>query len=252
MRTNFEVIERVIRELTTLVKNVAECNLRGRSKEFTLKNENKVKGRKPCAFCQGEHWNNQCSEYPDVKSRTKRGIEAKLCFNCLGTGHQRNDGYESALKTARTEVYELHAKNIKVEETLKKIEVIVINLQKKNEATRGSLILKKPRVDFKNNHEFEEEISRLRGRYDELSKLLKCADELPAKLEAEATDTAHVDILHRKVEMLDQQLNEKNVELLQLDQRRNDAERSFGEHKQWLRDANYRIGELTSEVNEKE
>uniref|UniRef100_A0A183U7Z0 CCHC-type domain-containing protein n=1 Tax=Toxocara canis TaxID=6265 RepID=A0A183U7Z0_TOXCA len=66
-----------------------------------VKKENKEKGRKPCAFCKGQHWNNQCSEYPDVKRRTKRAIEAKLCFNCLGTGHQGKD-----CKLARQNCYD--------------------------------------------------------------------------------------------------------------------------------------------------
>ncbi|VDM41428.1 unnamed protein product [Toxocara canis] len=106
------------------------------------------------------------------------------------------DGYESALKSARTEVYELHERNIKLEETLKKTEVIVINLQKEKEATRRSLILEQPRVEFKNREELEEEIKRLREKYDELSKLLKCTDELLAKLQAEAPDTADVEYVY--------------------------------------------------------
>uniref|UniRef100_A0A915C159 TAR DNA-binding protein 43 N-terminal domain-containing protein n=1 Tax=Parascaris univalens TaxID=6257 RepID=A0A915C159_PARUN len=68
------------------------------------------------------------------------------------------DSYESALKSARTEVYELHEKNIKLEETLKKTEITVVNLQKEKEATRRSLIPEQPSVEFKNREELEQEI----------------------------------------------------------------------------------------------
>uniref|UniRef100_A0A915C2T1 TAR DNA-binding protein 43 N-terminal domain-containing protein n=1 Tax=Parascaris univalens TaxID=6257 RepID=A0A915C2T1_PARUN len=158
------------------------------------------------------------------------------------------DSYESALKSARTEVYELHEKNIKLEETLKKTEITVVNLQKEKEATRRSLIPEQPSVEFKNREELEQEIIRLRERYVELSNLLKFTDELLAKLQAETPDTADIATLHRTIEVLNDRLNEKNAEIARINQRNNDAEWHLGEHRQWLGDANRRIGELEDEI----
>ncbi|VDK18480.1 unnamed protein product [Anisakis simplex] len=93
--------------------------------------------------------------------------------------------YETALKSARKEVYDLHERNTKLEETLKKTEVIVVNLQSDKEATRRSFILEQPRTEFQNREELEKAYKHLREKYSELSKTLKCTEEMLAKLEAD-------------------------------------------------------------------
>uniref|UniRef100_A0A0M3I2T5 TPR_MLP1_2 domain-containing protein n=1 Tax=Ascaris lumbricoides TaxID=6252 RepID=A0A0M3I2T5_ASCLU len=185
------------------------------------------------------------------------------------------DSYESALKSARTEVYELHEKNIKLEETLKKTEIIVVNLQKEKEATRRSLIPEQPSVEFKDREELEQEIIRLRERYVELSNLLKCTDELLAKLQAETPDTADMAInelegeikklkaenegvqqsLRARIQQLEESALNKAIQDLRhelnyqkvidtLTDQKKDTEKSLAEQAKLLNDAYKKINEL--------
>ena len=49
-----------------------------------------VSGRRvmrPCIFCSGGHYNDQCNEYVSLTDRKKRLTEQGRCFVCLKTGH---------------------------------------------------------------------------------------------------------------------------------------------------------------------
>jgi len=41
----------------------------------------------PCVFCNGSHWNDECSKYQTVQERKKAAREAKRCLRCLREGH---------------------------------------------------------------------------------------------------------------------------------------------------------------------
>ena len=45
---------------------------------------------KPCVFCSGDHYNNSCSIYKTVTSRTRRLVALKLCLRCFNNNHQIN------------------------------------------------------------------------------------------------------------------------------------------------------------------
>ena len=45
------------------------------------------KPNRPCIFCDGEHFQNQCKKYSTVEAREKRLFEKKCCFRCLKPGH---------------------------------------------------------------------------------------------------------------------------------------------------------------------
>jgi len=45
----------------------------------------------PCAFCSGQHLNDQCSTYKNLEERKKRVAQNELCFRCLRPGHRSKD-----------------------------------------------------------------------------------------------------------------------------------------------------------------
>jgi len=46
--------------------------------------------QRPCIFCEGNHWNDDCKEYPDRNSRVGKLISLKRCFICLSPDHMSN------------------------------------------------------------------------------------------------------------------------------------------------------------------
>uniref|UniRef100_A0A914XBX4 ARID domain-containing protein n=1 Tax=Plectus sambesii TaxID=2011161 RepID=A0A914XBX4_9BILA len=47
--------------------------------------------RKPtCAFCNGDHWSNECTTAATRDLRLRKAADLRLCFRCLRTGHQEN------------------------------------------------------------------------------------------------------------------------------------------------------------------
>uniref|UniRef100_A0A0N5AZ27 CCHC-type domain-containing protein n=1 Tax=Syphacia muris TaxID=451379 RepID=A0A0N5AZ27_9BILA len=44
---------------------------------------------KPCLFCQGEHFNDECTKYSSLSARMKRLQKLHLCVSCLKSGRVR-------------------------------------------------------------------------------------------------------------------------------------------------------------------
>ncbi|VDM09354.1 unnamed protein product [Wuchereria bancrofti] len=44
------------------------------------------KTRRPCVFCNKDHWNNECPDYPSLHLRMEHLTEITACFKCLRTG----------------------------------------------------------------------------------------------------------------------------------------------------------------------
>jgi len=63
------------------------------SKSTISKNVSKSKGLYPCAFCDGDHLNDQCSVYASLAQRKQRISEKRLCYRCLRPGHFSNQCY---------------------------------------------------------------------------------------------------------------------------------------------------------------
>ena len=42
----------------------------------------------PCAFCGNSHFNDECSQYKNLKERQNRVASLQLCFKCLRQGHK--------------------------------------------------------------------------------------------------------------------------------------------------------------------
>ncbi|VDN60622.1 unnamed protein product [Dracunculus medinensis] len=50
-----------------------------------------VKTKRPCIFCNKDHWDNECQVYSTVKQRTKRLKELKAYLNCFDNSHKTTD-----------------------------------------------------------------------------------------------------------------------------------------------------------------
>ncbi|VDN58767.1 unnamed protein product [Dracunculus medinensis] len=50
-----------------------------------------IKTKRPCTFCNKDHWDNECQVYSTVKQRTKRLKELKACLNCFDNSHKAKD-----------------------------------------------------------------------------------------------------------------------------------------------------------------
>lgn len=50
-----------------------------------------IKTKRPCTFCNKDHWDNECQVYSTVKQRTKRLKELKARLNCFDNSHKTTD-----------------------------------------------------------------------------------------------------------------------------------------------------------------
>lgn len=91
----------------TREKKTNKNNVRGETSAFATinqtKGDNTIKSkkvpgkisingkRKPCVFCNKDHWNNECNIYPTLKLRMERLREITACFKCLRKGHATSD-----------------------------------------------------------------------------------------------------------------------------------------------------------------
>ncbi|MCP9264089.1 Integrase core domain containing protein [Dirofilaria immitis] len=50
-----------------------------------------IKTKRPCTFCNKDHWDNVCQVYSTVKQRTERLKELKVCLNCFYNSHKTTD-----------------------------------------------------------------------------------------------------------------------------------------------------------------
>jgi len=49
------------------------------------------RNQNPCAFCQGEHFNNECDQYKVLTERKQRLLSLGRCFLCFKIGHTFKD-----------------------------------------------------------------------------------------------------------------------------------------------------------------
>uniref|UniRef100_A0A1I7W050 DUF1758 domain-containing protein n=1 Tax=Loa loa TaxID=7209 RepID=A0A1I7W050_LOALO len=54
---------------------------------YSIKKRGENETKRPCTFCNQDHWDSECQVYPTVKSRMERLKETKKCIVCLKT-HQ--------------------------------------------------------------------------------------------------------------------------------------------------------------------
>jgi hypothetical protein len=47
--------------------------------------------RKPCRFCEAQHWSKECIAYPDWRKRAERARQLGVCFRCLSKHHRAPD-----------------------------------------------------------------------------------------------------------------------------------------------------------------
>ncbi|MCP9259938.1 Integrase core domain containing protein [Dirofilaria immitis] len=50
-----------------------------------------IKTKRPCTFCNKDHWDNECQVYSTVKQRTERLKELKICLNSFDNSHKTTD-----------------------------------------------------------------------------------------------------------------------------------------------------------------
>ncbi|VDD97608.1 unnamed protein product, partial [Enterobius vermicularis] len=48
----------------------------------------RIKIRRPCIFCKGEHFNSECKRYGTLEQRKRRAYELGLCIKCLRSNHR--------------------------------------------------------------------------------------------------------------------------------------------------------------------
>ncbi|EJD73419.1 hypothetical protein LOAG_19158, partial [Loa loa] len=60
------------------------------------------KKRRPCIFCNNNHWDSKCQIYPTVEQRICRLKEIKVCPNCFKLGHSEFDCKKDSLYTDKT------------------------------------------------------------------------------------------------------------------------------------------------------
>ncbi|VDM11437.1 unnamed protein product, partial [Wuchereria bancrofti] len=56
-------------------------------KETTNRNINSSKRSRPCAFCNRDHWDDECRKYTTLEERLARLNALKACRNCLKVEH---------------------------------------------------------------------------------------------------------------------------------------------------------------------
>uniref|UniRef100_A0A915Q6N9 Uncharacterized protein n=1 Tax=Setaria digitata TaxID=48799 RepID=A0A915Q6N9_9BILA len=81
---------------------------------------------------------------------------------------------------------------------------------------------------------------------------LRCENECLKSDLAKVSEGGDISNLNAAIENLRNELRSKNEYIEQVEKQRNDAEWSLGEHRQWLRDANSRVDELTEKLAGKE
>ncbi|MCP9261083.1 Pao retrotransposon peptidase family protein [Dirofilaria immitis] len=59
--------------------------------ESTTQPKKIARDKRPCAFCNKDHWDNECSTYPTLKQRMEYLRKNNACLNCLRTGHATNN-----------------------------------------------------------------------------------------------------------------------------------------------------------------
>ncbi|MCP9264373.1 Pao retrotransposon peptidase family protein [Dirofilaria immitis] len=59
--------------------------------ESTTQPKKIARDKRPCAFCNKDHWDNECSMYPTLKQRMEYLRKNNACLNCLRTGHATNN-----------------------------------------------------------------------------------------------------------------------------------------------------------------
>ncbi|MCP9262733.1 Pao retrotransposon peptidase family protein [Dirofilaria immitis] len=50
-----------------------------------------ARDKRPCAFCNKDHWDNECSTYPTLKQPMEYLRKNNACLNCLRMGHATNN-----------------------------------------------------------------------------------------------------------------------------------------------------------------
>ncbi|KAL3982368.1 hypothetical protein ACH3XW_46890 [Acanthocheilonema viteae] len=117
------------------------------------------KKRRPCIFCNNNHWDSKCDIYPTVEQRIKRLKEIKVCSNCFKLGHSEFDckkrvscfyckkSHNSSLCTTRTnKSNQPKDSGIDKEKIVVKNANISLNSNKKIERKRVLLLCKEVTV----------------------------------------------------------------------------------------------------------
>ncbi|MCP9265022.1 hypothetical protein DINM_020200 [Dirofilaria immitis] len=59
--------------------------------ESTTQPKKTARDKRRCAFCNKDHWDNECSTYPTLKQRMEYLRKNNACLNCLRTRHATNN-----------------------------------------------------------------------------------------------------------------------------------------------------------------
>ncbi|VDN59995.1 unnamed protein product [Dracunculus medinensis] len=59
--------------------------------ESTTQPKKIARDKRPCAFCNKDHWDNECSTYPTLQQRMEYLRKNNACLNCFRTGHATNN-----------------------------------------------------------------------------------------------------------------------------------------------------------------
>ncbi|VDM97194.1 unnamed protein product, partial [Onchocerca ochengi] len=65
------------------IKKKTEAN----SSKPTANPKKPNQSKRPCGFCNEDHWDNECRNYPTFKQRMEYLAKIKACLNCLKPGH---------------------------------------------------------------------------------------------------------------------------------------------------------------------
>ncbi|VDP17979.1 unnamed protein product [Onchocerca flexuosa] len=96
-RVIVEAIERILRQLEAMGENFEQSSIEiiieSRLPAWILdKFTNKRnKNHDNCAFCNEDHWDNECQIYFTLKQRIERLKKLNACHNCFESGHTAND-----------------------------------------------------------------------------------------------------------------------------------------------------------------
>uniref|UniRef100_A0A8R1TQJ3 Uncharacterized protein n=1 Tax=Onchocerca volvulus TaxID=6282 RepID=A0A8R1TQJ3_ONCVO len=242
-----EISRQLKRSVKDLGRNISDENI-------DLNNLSKLKNNGECNF--EEQW------LQDLKNRITE----------LESAIQRLTNEKNAAISKLNEIEQLETNMEEINKRMLEKDQLIVQLEKKvndkqnelnsfgwrieellrelNEANKNLKNCEQQKNDTEwSLGEHRQWLTDAKNKIDEIENKLEKISGENNKLREEIEELNRASV--EATEGLQKEINDKNEQLNCITKQKNDAEWSFGEHRQWLKDANNRISELESALTEK-